>query len=249
MKSIIALATLLFSLHSLGYQSWEKLRSNLIAAGGNPKMIDHVQCFFKQHSKKTFELRHPGKQAFSRCYPNGGVAELNLKRTFALIDYTVSSNRRRMFLVDRVTGGISTMAVAHGRYKSWYMRRRSKKNHNTTKWAKYFSNQPGSNAPSSGFYLAGHEYYGKWDRSLVLHGLEMGINDNACRRAVVLHSHRLVSKNKAYVMSSGCPMVSKSYLDHVVDILKAPEDQSIGGLVFIYGPREKRWKSSYCSQF
>lgn len=213
-------------------------------------MIDHMQCFLKQNANKFFELKMPHANAnralLNRCYPDGGMAKINLKRTFALIDYNRPSNKRRMFLVDRVTGKISTMAVSHGRYKSWYMRRRKKKNYNTTKWASYFSNTPNSNASSTGLFLAGREYYGKWGRSLILHGLEKGINDNACRRAVVIHSHSLVSKNRAYIMSSGCPMVSKSYINHVIDILKAPEEENTGGLVFIYGKRERDWPSNTC---
>ena len=61
----------------------------------------------------------------------------------------------------------------------------------------------------------------------------------------------MVSKNNAYAMSSGCPMISKSYLDDVVYILRGETGpnlslKKVGGLVFIYGPREKDWEMGSC---
>jgi hypothetical protein len=246
---LITLTTLIMiSTHANEYLPWQDLKTSLRKAGGNTKMIDHVQCFMERNRDHSFELKRPTNDAFlNRCYQNG-YARLGLDRTFTVIDYTVPSNRRRMFLVDRQTGQVSTMAVAHGRYTSWFMRWKTKKNHNSTKMAKYFSNDFGSNASASGFYLAGGEYYGKWDRSLILHGLEKNINDNACQRATVIHAHKMVSKSKAYIMSSGCPMVAPTYLDHVINIMKAPEGKFTGGLVFVYGPREKKWSPEYCGE-
>ncbi|MBY0415460.1 MAG: murein L,D-transpeptidase catalytic domain family protein, partial [Bdellovibrionales bacterium] len=122
---------------------------------------------------------------------------------------------------------------------------------NSIKYARYYSNELGSNAPSSGFFIAGREYEGKFGRSLTLHGLENGINDNACERAVVIHKHLLISKSQAFAMSSGCPMISKSYLDHVINLLEGkvnPDsgEETFGSLVLIYGQREAAWQSSTC---
>ena len=210
MKIFLLLITLLStSSQASQFLDWDELESRLKASGGNIKALRHVQCFMEKGEKRSFKIKKPTNDAYNnRCYSKS-QRSIGLARTFTLIDYTASSKKRRMFMIDRLTGGITTMAAAHGRYESGFFKRRLKHNHNTVKRARYYSNAFGSNAPSSGFYLTGHEYYGKWDRSLVLHGLEEGINDNACQRAVVIHGHRLVSKNKARVMSSGCPMVSK----------------------------------------
>lgn len=255
MKIYTLAITLLLStpLFANDYKSWGELETHLKEAGANTKMLKHVKCFMEKGENRSFEFKRPRSSSYdNRCYKRSQY-EIGYKRTFALIDYTAPSNRRRMFLVDRKTGGISTMAVAHGRYQSGFLKRRTKKNHNSVRWAKYFSNSRGSNAPATGFYLAGQEYYGKWDRSLVLNGLESNKNDNACERAVVIHAHKLVSDNKAYVMSSGCPMISKNNLNHVIDILKGNGSNSngldkAGGLVFIYGPKEAAWSEDYCGE-
>lgn len=245
LSAVISFFALLSMTAQAEYLSWNQLSKNFAKVGANPKAISHVQCFFERHEDELFTLKKPDNSSFdNRCY-NKSEISLGLKRTFAIIDYTKPSNERRMYLVDRRTGAISTMAAAHGRFEADYLNRTLETNQNSVKWAKYFSNEPGSNAPSSGFFFAGHDYEGKFGRSLVLHGIEPGINDYACERAVVIHKHLLVSKNNAYIMSSGCPMVSRHYLDHVIQILRGKTD-SAGGLVFIYGPREKAWETGAC---
>ena len=67
----------------------------------------------------------------------------------------------------------------------------------------------------------------------------------------ILTSRLLVSEKKARVLSSGCPMVSKNYIDHVIKLLRAPvneagEELGNGGVVFIYGEREKNWQGETC---
>ncbi len=250
-KIILSLALTSPLIAQSQYLSWDKLAQNLKGAGGDPKSLSHVQCFFEKYENESFPVKAPDNSAFNtRCYSKPEI-QLGAKRTFAIIDYTKPSNVRRMFLIDRKTGGISTMAAAHGRFDAGFLNRTLSHNENSVKWAKYFSNQPGSNAPSSGFFFAGQDYEGKFGRSLALHGIEPGVNDYACERAVVIHKHMLVSKNNAYVMSSGCPMISKSYLDDVVYILRGKTGpnlalNSAGGLVFIYGPRERAWQAGSC---
>lgn len=252
-KSFTLLIALTFSpiLNAQAFLPWKQIERNLSAAGANIKALSHVQCFFENFENESFAAKRPDDSAFDdRCYAASEL-KLSLKRTFAIIDYTKPSNERRMYLVDRQTGAISTMAAAHGRYEAGFLNRTLALRENNVKWARYFSNIPGSNAPSSGFFFAGQDYEGKFGRSLALHGIEPGINDYACERAVVIHKHLLVSKNNAYVMSSGCPMISGSYLDHVVNILRGKSGSNMrltqtGGLVFIYGPREAQWASHTC---
>jgi hypothetical protein len=247
------IATILFliSPYAFGRVSWSVIEQNLRDKGGDLKALSHMKCFIDEQSNQRFSAKRPA-QSFNddRCYSLDSL-ELGDHRYMTLIDYMKPGTKRRMFLIDLESGAVSPMGVAHGRYQSSYVRLRLKKNKNSVKWARYFSNQPGSNAPSSGFYLAGQEYVGKFGRSLILHGLEEGVNDNACERAVVIHKHLMVSKRRAYVMSSGCPMVSWSNIDAVIDALKGSQ-QGIkltqpGGLVFIYGPRESGWSYGSCA--
>lgn len=244
-------ATTLMSTNSYANVSWSVIEQNVRKAGGNLKAFSHMRCFVEELRDKRFPMKenHNSSYSSNRCSPMETL-ELGEKRYMSLIDYTKPGTKRRMYLIDLKTGAVEPMGVAHGRYKSSFVRLRTKEKKNSVKWAKYFSNQPGSNAPSSGFFMAGQEYEGKFGRSLILHGLEEGINDNACPRAVVIHKHLLVSKRRAYVMSSGCPMVSRSNIDQVINALKGEQSgiklTESGGLVFIYGPREKSWDYGSC---
>jgi hypothetical protein len=233
------------------FMSWENLKKEFVKNGLNTKLLSHVVCFFKEHETSVFRKKISFMDDGAlRCSGNPSIT-LDSKRVFAIIDYTVNSDRRRMFIVDRKTGKISMMAVAHGRYEADFLNTELSQNKNSVLQARYYSNEINSNAPSSGFFVAGMEYDGKFGQSLTLHGLESQVNDNACERAVVIHKHLLVSEKKARVLSSGCPMVSKNYIDHVIKLLRAPvsesgEELGSGGVVFIYGEREKNWQGATC---
>ena len=233
------------------YLSWKEIAERAKAQNINTKALSHIQCFFEKHENTVFQKKISYGGTEKRCSGNSEIT-LDKKRVFALIDYTAPSNDQRMFLIDRETGGITRMAVAHGKYKASMINTRLSLNKNSVKWAKYFSNELGSNAPSSGFFVSGVEYEGKFGRSMVLHGLEEGINDNACQRAVVVHKHTMVTKNSARLLSSGCPMISKDYINQVINLLEGSYntdngEETNGSVVFIYGEREKSWSPSTCN--
>lgn len=232
--------------------SWDDLQLRFNKLSNNPKSLSHVRCFFENYEKDKFQLKNPTSQIFfNRCYAKP-VISLDSKRVFTIIDYTENSDRQRMFLIDRKTGEISKIAVAHGRYKAGFFNTQLEDKKNSIKEIKYYSNEINSMASSSGFFIAGQDFNATdFGRSLVIHGLEEGINDNACERDVVIHSHFLMTKSKAYVLSSGCPMVSPAKVDHVIDLLRGTSDDDMrlktsGSLVFIYGPREAKWLESSC---
>lgn len=232
------------------YLSWKEIENRFKSQNLNTKALSHVQCFFEKHEKTVFQKKQSYGGTENRCSGSSDIT-LDKKRVFALIDYTAPSNDRRMFLVDRETGEISKMAVAHGRYNASMINTHLSYNKNSIKWAKYFSNELGSNAPSSGFFVSGVEYEGKFGRSMVLHGLETGVNDNACQRAVVIHKHLMVTKSSARLLSAGCPMISKDYIDHVINLLEGHQnpdngEETHGSVVFIYGERESNWARSTC---
>lgn len=233
------------------YLSWKEIEKRAKSENINTKALSHIQCFFENHDNTVFQKKISYGGTANRCSGSSDIT-LDKKRVFALIDYTAPSSDKRMFLIDRETGAISTMAVAHGRYNASMINTHLSHNKNSVKWAKYFSNELGSNAPSSGFFVSGVEYEGKFGRSMVLHGLEEGINDNACQRAVVVHKHLMVTKSSARLLSAGCPMVSKEYIDHVINLLEGkynPDNgvETNGAVVFIYGEREKNWATSTCN--
>lgn len=257
MKIFFSLSILLLCLTAKAdspthYLSWDELQNRFSKLSQNPKALSHVKCFFENHEKDKFRLKNiTSRDFYNRCNAQPLIS-LDSSRVFAIIDYTVNSNEQRMFLIDRQTGEISKMAVAHGRYNTGFFNLKLSKNKNSIKEIKYYSNTINSMASSSGFFIAGQDYEASdFGRSLVLHGLEEGINDNACERDVVIHKHYLVTKSKVFMLSSGCPMVSPKYIDHVINLLRGTSDeemrlQSGGSLVFIYSPREAKWSEGSC---
>lgn len=234
------------------FLNWETLEQKLHEVTDNTKPLSHVKCFFEQHGQKTFQLKAPEDPSFyNRCFANPEI-KLDSHRVFALVDYTKTSDIQRMFLIDRKTGAISTMAVAHGRFKAGFFNQTLEENKNSIKEIKYYSNTKNSMASSSGFFIGGQDYEAQdFGRSLIIHGLEKDINDNACERDVVVHKHFLVTKKKAHMLSSGCLMVSPLLIDHVINLLRGKTDDDLklksgGSLIFIYGPREEQWKTGTC---
>ena len=89
-----------------------------------------------------------------------------------LIDFTKPSHMERLFVIDLVAERILFRSlVAHGKNSG-------------EDYATSFSNNPNSHQSSLGYYLTGKPYVGRHGYSLLLDGLEKGINDNARNRAV-----------------------------------------------------------------
>jgi hypothetical protein len=97
------------------------------------------------------------------------------KNILTLIDFSLSSNVKRLWIIDLNTKTVLfNSLVAHGRNTG-------------NEFAASFSNKSESFKSSLGFYATGEVYQGKHGLSLRLDGLERGVNDNARARAVVMH--------------------------------------------------------------
>jgi hypothetical protein len=232
--------------------SMAELKARFVRTGGNAHAFDHVACFLREKASDDFIAFTPHDQNFVRRCSQHGSFRIENQRFFSIIDYTKPSNTKRLFLIDRQTGEVSTTAVAHGKFEAGQFSSRLSSNRNSVREIQYYSNEIDSNASSSGFFVSGQEYDGKFGRSLVLFGLEEGINHNACERAIVIHSHLMVSRDRARIMSSGCPMVHHSFIDYLIDRLGgqrlAQNDiglKKTGGLVFIYSQREAQLPPCY----
>jgi hypothetical protein len=99
--------------------------------------------------------------------------------------------------------------------------------------AEKFSNIPGSNTSSPGFYSTGETYIGRHGYSLKLDGLEMGINDKARMRAIVMHgadyvSSDFISNHGRLGRSFGCPAVPQELSKEIIQTIKG------GSCLFIY---------------
>ena len=101
------------------------------------------------------------------------------KDILTLVDFSLSSNTKRLWVIDLATNTILyNSLVAHGRNTG-------------DEFANSFSNSSESFKSSLGFYATGEIYNGKHGMSLKLDGLEKGVNDNARARGVVMHACKL----------------------------------------------------------
>lgn len=153
------------------------------------------------------------------------------KNIITLIDFSLSANTKRLWVIDLDTDTILLHSlVAHGRNTG-------------EEYANSFSNAAESYKSSLGFYVTGEIYSGKHGKSLKLDGVERGINDNARNRAVVIHGANYVSdsfiqNNKRLGRSLGCPAVPIEITDKLIRTIK---DKSC---LFIYYPSESYKNSS-----
>ncbi|AWK04410.1 hypothetical protein HYN56_09255 [Flavobacterium crocinum] len=145
------------------------------------------------------------------------------KNILTLIDFSLSSNTKRLWVIDLTTNTILfNSLVAHGRNTG-------------EEFATAFSNLNSSFKSSLGFYATGEIYQGKHGASLRLDGLENGVNDNARQRGVVMHGADYVSESfirdhKRLGRSQGCPAVPVELTDEIIETIK---DKSC---LYIYHP-------------
>jgi hypothetical protein len=128
----------------------------------------------------------------------------------AITDFNKASRDPRFFLFDTNSGRVTQHLVAHGRG--------SDPDHSG--YVEHFSNQFGSNASSSGAYLTGDFYEGKYGRSMRLSGLDSS-NSNAEGRAIVVHSAwyaepHVIAEHGKLGRSEGCFALSYNSLQQVL---------------------------------
>ena len=145
------------------------------------------------------------------------------KDILTLVDFSLSSNTKRLWVIDLATNTILyNSLVAHGRNTG-------------EEFANNFSNAAKSFKSSLGFYTTGEIYNGKHGVSLKLDGLEKGINDNARARGVVMHAASYVSdmfikNNKRLGRSEGCPAIPEELSKGIINTIKNKS------CLFIYYP-------------
>ena len=146
----------------------------------------------------------------------------NRKReVLTLIDFSRPSTAKRLFVFDmRERKVLFSSVVSHGKNSG-------------DNYATSFSNEYGSYKSSLGFYLTESTYQGKNGYSLILNGLEKGINDRARERAIVMHGAAyadpsVVSRGGRLGRSFGCPAVPQKLSRPIIDAIKG------GSVMYIY---------------
>jgi hypothetical protein len=147
-----------------------------------------------------------------------------------IIDYTLPSSKPRFWVIDVPKNQVLyNIHVAHGKDSG---------NLHSDK----FSDKRQSLQTSIGVYLTGSSYEGKHGYSLKLNGLDVGFNDKALQRTIVMHSAWYVSKGflakyGRLGRSWGCPALSKTIASKIIKIIKD------GTVILAYYP-DKAWLNS-----
>jgi len=143
--------------------------------------------------------------------------------TLTVIDYSLPSTQPRLWVFDMGTGELLFKElVAHGKNSGENMATR-------------FSNEMNSLSSSLGLFVTGDPYVGSNGYSLRLEGLDVGFNDHALERAIVMHGAPYVDPKLAAAhgrigRSWGCPALRPAVASSVIDRIRG------GGVVFSYYP-------------
>jgi hypothetical protein len=159
------------------------------------------------------------------------IGEIQNKNIITIVDYSKPSSKKRFYVIDLLNKKILYKTiVAHGKNSGDYN-------------AKSFSNKPGSLKSCLGFFMTAETYNGKYGYSLCLDGLEPGINDNARKRAIVIHGADFVTPSiiKEYGRlggSFGCPALPVGVSKEIIDKIAK------GSCLFIFGNDPEYFKNS-----
>ncbi|MGL6023460.1 MAG: murein L,D-transpeptidase catalytic domain family protein [Cetobacterium sp.] len=144
------------------------------------------------------------------------------KQLLTIIDYSKPSTEKRFFVIDINSKKILINSyVSHGKNSG-------------SNIATSFSNKVSSNKSSLGFFLTENTYMGGNGYSLVLNGLERGINDKAKERYIVIHgadyANPKITKSLGRLgRSLGCPALPRDISKKTIDIIKN------GSVIFVHG--------------
>jgi hypothetical protein len=150
--------------------------------------------------------------------------KLHNSNLITIADYSQSSNKKRLYVIDLENKKLLFHTyVAHGRNSG-------------DEFARNFSNENASFKSSLGFYITEQPIIGSHTGfSLQIKGVEKGFNDNALKRAIIIHSAEYATENfiKKYGRlgrSYGCPVLPPDINKAIIECIKG------GSCLFIYHP-------------
>jgi len=139
-----------------------------------------------------------------------------------IVDLAKSSCTKRLWIVDLLKKELVLNTwVAHG-------------SNSGDDIASRFSNNVDSFESSLGFYVTDNVYMGKHGRSLRLNGMDIGFNDRANERDIVLHAAQYVGEGSIKALgrlgrSQGCPAVAPQYCNRIIETIKGKNVLFING--------------------
>lgn len=167
-------------------------------------------------SKEAYQFAVKG---FNKLKEQGQILNSSI---LTIIDFSQSSNNKRMYVIDLYKKALLfNTYVAHGKNTG-------------NEFAEKFSNIPGTLQSSLGFYITENMAIGsKVGLSLILKGIEKGINDKAREREIIIHgaeyaTEDFIRKNGRLGRSFGCPSLPPDLIKPVAESIKD------GTCLFIY---------------
>lgn len=198
----------------------------IIALGVSPSskaMITMMAIYDSLHlddlglNPKVFKMALKGMEKLRK------MGKLTNDHILSIVDFSQPSVQKRLYVIDIENCVLLyNTLVAHG------MKSGKEK-------ALSFSNKISSNKSSLGFYITDRTYNGSNGYSLRLQGCEKGFNDNAAKRAIVVHGAKYVNEDyinsQGYIgRSQGCPALPPLLSKPLIDDIKE------GTCLFIYHP-------------
>jgi hypothetical protein len=121
-----------------------------------------------------------------------------------VVDYTKNIMTERLFVIDMKNEKIVISTEVSHAWKSGVL------------YPSDYSNESGSNKSSKGCFITEGTKQGKFGYSMIIRGLDGGINDNAKSRAVIFHSTEKMST----AWSNGCFATSDGINKQIIDLTK-----------------------------
>jgi len=173
----------------------------------NHRMADIYQDLKLEQQGLRFDVFEKAMTGYLNLQKSG---KLGAKEMLTIADFSLPSTEKRLWVLDLANKQVLFHTlVAHG--------------HNSGEnVATNFSNENESNMSSLGFYVTNVEYSGKHGRSLKLDGQDIGINDNALERSIVMHgadyvSEDFIRQNGRLGRSLGCPALPMDQYAQIID--------------------------------
>lgn len=213
LKTTISLLLLLIPLNNISTIETAKDNSTVVNAS---ELANGEQLFEEMNLAGTVNFI-----AFRQAVAGYNKIHQKKKTIMTLIDFSKPSTEKRLFIFDmKAKKLLYSSVVSHGKNSG-------------ENYATNFSNEYGSYKSSLGFYLTENTYQGKNGYSLILNGLEKGINDRAKERAIVMHGAPYANPSVAASSgrlgrSFGCPALPPSITKPIINTIKD------GSVLFIY---------------
>lgn len=196
------------------------------AISGNDEVSEEAARHIYEGSGLDRYVDYP---VFEKAYEGYSRIDGRKKELLTLIDFSKPSTEERLYVIDMGKGELLYHSlVAHGKGSG-------------DNYATSFGNAPNSHKSSLGFYLTESTYTGRSGYSLVLNGLEKGVNDNARSRGIVMHGADYCDPSMIVTAgrlgrSFGCPALPHSVNAAIIDAIKG------GSVLYIYAPDSRSSK-------